>query len=143
MKNINTQLDSDEMLVYNIIRRETENHGGVFQTKLKELNELKHLEPQKIARIVLKLAKQGLIKRELVSNNGRSMYFLQAISVQVREEKKDSDYYMIKLDSVIEIPCFTCKELERCSEGSFPAPSKCPLLTRYIMSKLGKSSRTF
>ncbi len=134
-------LAPEERLVYEVIKRETELHGGIFQTKLKELTELRHLEPQRIARIVLKLARQGLIKRQLVSNNGRSMYFLQAVTISEPKPSEKDLELPIKLDTVLEIPCFICRELERCSEGGYPAPSRCPLLTRFLISKTSNQSR--
>ena len=128
-------LAPEEQLVYEIIKRETERHGGIFQTKLKELSELRHLEPQRIARIVLKLARQGLIKRQLVSNNDRSMYFLQAITRAEIRPLNTNLALPIRLDTVLHIPCFACRELERCNEGGYPSPSRCPVLTKFLVSK--------
>jgi len=135
MDSSDLNLAPEERLVYEIIKRETERHGGIFQTKLKELSELRHLEPQRIARIVLKLARQGLIKRQLVSNNDRSMYFLQAIARAEIKSLNTNLALPIRLDTVLHIPCFACRELERCNEGGYPSPSRCPILTKYLISK--------
>ncbi|HIP56950.1 MAG TPA: hypothetical protein EYH02_02620 [Ignisphaera aggregans] len=135
MGSTDLNLAPEEQLVYEVIKRETERHGGIFQTKLKELSELKHLEPQRIARIVLKLARQGLIKRQLVSNNDRSMYFLQAITKAETRSLSTNLALPIRLDTVLHIPCFACRELERCNEGGYPSPSRCSILTKFLISK--------
>jgi len=141
-------LDANERIVYEVIRKETTRNGGVFQVALKEFPELKHLEPQQIARIVSRLVKKGLVRRKLVSNNGRSMYFLQAI---ILTETKPAITKTIKINipieisSFLEIPCFTCKELENCAEGHNVNPFKCPLLTNFISvySKKFKASSLY
>jgi len=136
-------LSEPERLVYEIIRRETELHGGVFQVKLKEFAELRHLEPQQIARIVSKLVKQGLVKRKLVDNNGRSMYFLQAVITSTPSMPKLKKLDVpIELSTVIEIPCFTCKDLYDCVAGGYISPHNCPKLTKYLLQKIRTSRQS-
>jgi len=128
-------LDANERIVYEVIRKETARNGGVFQVSLKEYPELKHLEPQQIARIVSRLVKKGLVRRKLVSNNGRSMYFLQAVVLTEARPSTPRNIRInipIDISSFLEIPCFTCKELENCAEGHNVNPFKCPLLTNFI-----------
>jgi len=124
------QLDDNEKLVYHIVKRETEEHGGILQTKLKEMPELKNLRPRQITTIVNKLVKLNLIKRELVVNNGRSMYLLKA--VPPISFQKDLGY---AIEIVSGIPCFRCKNLYLCGEGRSFSPLKCPYLTQYLVSK--------
>ncbi len=131
-------LDENEKLVYEVILRATETNGGIFQVKLKELPELKHLEPQQIAKIVSRLVKKGLIRRKLVNNNGKSMYFLQAISIETTPKVELSERISVRIPidagSFLEVPCFQCKELFNCGEGNPSNPTKCPLLTSFIWS---------
>jgi len=129
-------LDENERLVYEIVLRATEASGGIFQVKLKELPELKHLEPQQIARIVSRLVKKGLLKRKLVNNNGKSMYFLQAIVLEpapkVEITRKISINIPIDTGLFATIPCFQCKDLFNCGEGNPSSPLKCPILTSFL-----------
>ncbi len=128
-------LDENEKLVYEVILKATETSGGIFQVKLKEQPELRHLEPQQIAKIVSRLVKKGLIKRKLVNNNGKSMYFLQAIVLENTpriEVERVSIKIPIDAGSFLDIPCFQCKELMNCGEGNPSSPLKCPLLTSFL-----------
>ncbi len=125
---IMNQLDNDEKLVYYVIKRETEERGGVLQTRLKEVPDLRNLRPRQIITIVNKLVKLNLIKRELIVNNGRSMYFLKVISPTTIIQK-DLNY---AIGIVSKIPCFRCKNLYLCGEGRSFSPVRCPYLTQYI-----------
>ena len=137
-------LDENERLVYEIVIRATEANGGIFQVKLKELPELKHLEPQQIAKIVSRLVKKGLIKRRLVNNNGKSMYFLQAVVLEPapKLEITKSVSITIPIDTGLftAIPCFQCKELFSCGEGNPSTPLKCPLLTSFLLNIASRGS---
>ncbi len=143
MGNVLQQLSQEERLVYEVIKRKTIEQGGILQVKLKELPELRGLEPQRIARIVLKLAKLGLVKRQLVNVEGRSMYLVRALTVEEKPSiKQEKSLIPIKLDLVAEIPCFYCKELDRCASGSPINPLKCMYLTNYLLKKSEHISHT-
>ncbi len=139
-----SSLDENERRVYEVILRATKTDGGIFQVKLKELNELKSLEPQQIAKIVSRLVKKGLVKRKLVNNNGKSMYFLQALILEqpkVEVSPSLSINIPIEMSSVMSIPCFRCKELYNCGEASSHSPLRCPLLTSFLIN-LTKTNST-
>ncbi len=124
------QLNDNEKLVYYVIKRETEERGGILQIKLKEIPDLKNLKPRQITTIVNKLVKLNLIKRELIVNNGRSMYLLKVVpSVTIQ---KDLSY---AVEIVSKIPCFKCKNLYLCGEGRSFSPLKCPSLTQYLINE--------
>jgi len=130
-------LDENERKVYEVILNATKSKGGIFQVKLKELTELKNLEPQQIARIVSRLVRKGLVKRKLVNNNGKSMYFLQAVAIEQPKVEISLGLNVcipISVNTVINIPCFRCKELFNCSETSSCNPFKCPLLTNFLLN---------
>jgi len=124
------QLDDSEKLVYYVVKRETEEHGGILQTKLKEIPDLKNLRPRQITTIVNKLVKLNLIKRELIVNNGRSMYLLKVVPSTTFQ--KDLGY---AVEIVSKIPCFRCKNLYLCGEGRSFSPLKCPYLTQYLVNE--------
>jgi len=122
--------------VYEVIKRETIKNGGVLQSKLREFEELKNYDSRQIARLVLRLVRKGLVRRQPVKQNSRSTYLLEAVLSPIQTIK-----IPLKLDMVLEIPCFTCKELERCNEGNYFSPSHCPYLTRYIQQLVERFRR--
>ncbi len=78
------------------------------------------------SRIALKLVKRGLIEREPVVHNGKRTYRLFL-------KKKEELLYKIKLDGVLDIPCFTCPHYTRCSSGGYINPATCDKLTEWII----------
>ena len=101
---------------------------GVLQS---DLWKMLGLDSREGSRLVLRLAKKGLIKREQVSIKGRRTYKLTA--VEIVEEK-----FTIKIDvsSIVDIPCSVCPYINECSPRNFRDPASCPLLDAWIQRKL-------
>ncbi|RLG78030.1 MAG: hypothetical protein DRO12_00510 [Thermoprotei archaeon] len=132
---IGVSLSADEQLLYEVIKRETIKNGGVLQSRLREFTELQNYDSRQIARLVLRLVKKGLVRRQPVRQDGRSTYLLEAILSPLHTIRMP-----IKIENVIAIPCFTCKELERCNEGNYHSPTRCPYLTRFIQTILSRKT---
>ncbi len=132
------ELNDVEKRVYEVIKNITAAQGPIPQTKLKELPELRGISPQQIAKTVLKLSRLGLIRRQRITKDGRSMY---VVSVTTIEQPPQNFVLPIRLDFVIRIPCFKCKELERCTSGSYYNPQHCSTLTEFLRSIIKKSSK--
>jgi len=130
-----SNLSDVEKIVYEVIKRETENSGGIMQRKLKEIQELKNIRPRELQHIVKKLIKMNLVRRLRVSSNGKTSYFLQA----VLKELTKGELIKISLDDIINIPCLTCKYIAICGTSKLHNPSRCSVLTRYLISKTLKS----
>lgn len=103
---------------------------GIYQH---ELWKMLGLDSREGSRLALRLLKKGLIIREPTVHNGRRTYKL----FLAKKEKK-----VIKLEVdigvAIEVPCFTCRHLERCHTGggSFFDPSSCPILHKWLDHKV-------
>jgi len=101
---------------------------GIYQHELwKRLG----LDSREGSRLALRLLKKGLIVREPTVHKGRRTYKL-FIATRSKERVK----LTIKIGQVIEIPCFSCKNLERCHAGGFFDPRTCPLLRTWLNKKL-------
>ena len=101
---------------------------GLYQY---ELWKLLKIDSREGSRLTLRLVKKGLIVREPVIHSGRKTYKLYY--VRPRAPK-----IMVSINSVLDIPCFRCPNEDKCSEGSFHNPEKCPLLTRWIAEQVAK-----
>jgi len=119
-----TSLSPLEQKAYNLIKRS--GRKGILQS---ELWHRLGIDSREGSRIALKLLKRGLIEREPVTHNGKRTYRLYIKRVREAAEK-------IKLDGIIEIPCFTCPLYSKCSSGSYINPSTCSKLTEWIIRNI-------
>ncbi|RLG84994.1 MAG: Lrp/AsnC family transcriptional regulator [Thermoprotei archaeon] len=128
-----SKLSAEELKAYNIIREESVK-GGILQPELwKKLG----INSKHGSRIILKLIKKGLVQRILVEHNGRRVYKLLTTTRSILVQK-----FNINLNLVSEIPCFLCREIDKCSLGNYFSPATCPKLTSYILTKLNHFSKT-
>jgi len=106
---------------------------GVLQS---DLWKMLHLDSREGSRLVLRLAKKGLIKREQVSIKGRRTYKLTAVDVV--EEK-----FTIKIDvsSIVDIPCSVCPFINECAPNNFRDPASCPWLDAWVRRKVMERKR--
>jgi len=107
-------------------------HGdeGIYQHELwKTLG----LDSREGSRLALRLLKKGLITREPTVHKGRRTYKLF-----IAKRSKQTVTVDIKIGSVIEVPCFSCKNLERCHSGGFFDPTTCPVLASWLASKIAR-----
>lgn len=89
-----------------------------------------NIDSREGSRITLQLLKRGLISREPVIHNGRRTYKLYAI-------KKYDITLRVNLDTVRDIPCFTCRFFNRCGRGNFYDPRNCRFLTDWLLRITG------
>jgi len=129
-------LNEEEKIVYDVIRRETLLHGGVYHIDLRSLEELKNFSSQKIHRIVSKLLKKGLIERIEREVDGRRVFLLRAIDRGMSKSGESQRVVDIELDlaRMISIPCIGCRYINSCFEGGAVSPSRCPLLLRALIA---------
>ncbi len=120
-----------EQRAYEIIK--SRGKQGVFQN---ELWKMLGVDSREGSRIALKLLKKGLIQREPVIHGGRKTYKLFVI------EQKPAPTIAISIESVIDIPCFSCTELSKCGSGGYFNPFDCPKLTRWILENIKKITRS-
>lgn len=88
------------------------------------------LDSREGSRLVLRLAKKGLIRREQVVVNGRRTYRLRYTRPPSLELKLKVD-----IEDVLGIPCFTCPFLGQCGPGNFNDPRTCPILQAWLERK--------
>ncbi|MCI4436357.1 MAG: hypothetical protein JHC33_06045 [Ignisphaera sp.] len=131
-----------ESVVYAIIKRETEAHGGVLQRKLKEFPELKGVKPRELQHIVKSLIEKNLIKRVKVPDGEKMSYLLQAITIEEKPKTERSvttaPTLTTTLNNLLDIPCVTCKYLNLCGSSNIYTPTKCTILTKYLLSQVQK-----
>ncbi len=82
------------------------------------------------SRAVMKLVRAGLIRRVPVTFKGRKTYKLFYSSRQLENVK-----LVIKLNPVMGVPCFLCRDLEKCGLGSYFNPLMCSRLTEFLQGK--------
>lgn len=117
------QLVKLESLALELIR---ENSGSILQNELwKKLN----LDSREGSRLVLRLLKKGLIRREEVMVNGRKTYRLFIVE---ETGKRKNLVLKVRLETVMKIPCFTCPILEECGHSELSSPQTCQLLDSWL-----------
>jgi hypothetical protein len=100
---------------------------GVVQSELwGQLN----IDSREGSKIVMKLVKSGLVSRVPVVYKGRKTYKLVYVSKQ-----PNSTQLVVKLNPVMTIPCFLCKDLDKCGLGSYFNPLICNKLTTYLLER--------
>jgi len=101
--------------------------NGILQSELwRRLG----LDSREGSRLVLRLAKKGLIRREQVVVNGRRTYRLRYTRPPSMELR-----ILVDLSDVMDIPCFTCPYLDQCGPGNFNDPRTCPILHSWLERK--------
>jgi DNA-binding MarR family transcriptional regulator len=101
---------------------------GIYQHELwKALG----LDSREGSRLALRLLKKGLIVREPAVHKGRRTYKLY-----LAKKTKQPIKLSIHIGLALEIPCFTCKNLEKCHNGGFYDPVNCPILAAWLNSKI-------
>jgi len=110
---------------------ESKGNEGLFQS---ELWKILGIDSREGSRIALQLLKKGLIKREPVVNNGRRTYKLYAI-------RRTTINLRVNIASVIDIPCFTCMNIDKCSNGGFYDPRTCRLLTEWLLKQVNEKNK--
>ncbi len=108
-------------------------HKGVLQS---DLWKMLGLDSREGSRLVLRLVKKGLIKREQVSVNGRRTYKLTTI-----EAAEEALTIKINIASILDIPCATCPHINECGLKNFYDPATCPLLDHWIARNLSGGKR--
>lgn len=101
---------------------------GIYQH---ELWKMLGLDSREGSRLALRLLKKGLIIREPTVHNGRRTYKL-FLAKQIKKKPKIT----IRIGNAIEIPCFTCRNLDKCHNGGFYDPSTCPILASWLNNKI-------
>ena len=111
-----------EELAYQKIKEAGDN-GLPQKDLIKELG----LSTKEASIIIKKLIEKKKIIKRSVKENGKSIIKLFAI------DDDGIDIY-VSLSSIIEIPCYTCRNLKKCGNGSYISPSSCPQLSKYLLS---------
>lgn len=140
------QLSLEERKVYDVIKRETMNTGGIKQTLLKKHPDLRDIDPKKISQITKKLIKLNIIKRTVIENGNKRVYMLIAkdspenldIEKPITTSYNTNGLHQILLD----IPCIKCRHLFLCSAKHAYNPLRCSLIAYFILERSGIVSKT-
>lgn len=106
-------------------------NGSILQSDLwKELG----LDSREGSRLVIRLVKKGLVRRETVSINGRKTYRLFV----VEQTARTAPSVVVDLKTVMDIPCTTCPYISQCGPGNFYDPATCAWLDSWLEEKAGR-----
>ena len=74
------------------------------------------------SRIALRLEAKNLIRRERELANGR---WTNRIYITMRR---------VNIDSLIDVPCMICEDIQKCEVGRGLSAAECDMLTQWLMS---------
>jgi len=121
--------DENEKVAMELIKKYKK---GVLQSELwKKMG----LDSREGSRLVLRLSKKGLIKREQVTVNGRRTY-----RIFIAEKPIESKVLNVSISSILDIPCTTCPYIDECDLGGFHQSSTCMLLELWLTREATLSS---
>ena len=101
---------------------------GILQSDLwKRLG----LDSREGSRIVLRLAKKGVIRREEVIVNGRRTYKL--FPVNPYEGRKAR--ILVDISSILDLPCTLCPYLDQCGLNHFYNPPSCSMMDSWVFKE--------
>lgn len=126
------QLASYEDKAIELIKK---NGGVIIQSDLwKKLK----LDSREGSRLVMRLVKKGLVKREEITVNGRKTYKLYL----TKSNNEGNFSLKVSLASILDIPCATCPVIDQCGLGYFYEPSSCVLMDSWVSKIAGLRSRS-
>jgi DNA-binding MarR family transcriptional regulator len=76
------------------------------------------------SRISLRLEAKNLIKRERELSNGR---WTHRLVITIRR---------VNIDSLLDVPCMICEDIQKCEVGRGISASSCEMLTQWLLSRL-------
>ena len=115
-------MEKEELLHKKILES---GEDGISQQELaKKLG----LSTRELATVIKKLIDKKMIAKKAIKENGKSVIKLFAIRTV-----EESNIY-VNLESIEEIPCFSCKLLFKCDNGAHVNPSSCTKLSSWILS---------
>lgn len=85
------------------------------------------------SRLVLRLMRKGLVRREEVTLGGRRTYRLYSVETGAAKFT-----VQVGTASILDIPCSTCPHLLDCGAGGFYDPSTCTLLELWLRRETTK-----
>lgn len=123
-------MESNLSMYEKIIQEKIEESGadGVSQ---QELAKTIGISTRELSIVIKKLIEKKLIQKKTVRENGKSIVKLFAI-----KSFENTDIY-VNLESIKDVPCFSCKILHKCNNGAHVTPSSCSKLSDWILSLAG------
>lgn len=114
----------DEAVIYNKIK-EADGSGITLQQLSSDMG----VAARQLSLILRKLIEKKKIAKRTVKENGKSV-----IKYFVIIDNENKEIY-IKLENTNEIPCFACKNLFKCGNGSYISPQTCSKLSEWLFKK--------
>ncbi|MCI2414908.1 MAG: winged helix-turn-helix transcriptional regulator [Candidatus Aramenus sp.] len=124
-------MESKTSTYEDMVRQKIAERGsqGISQ---QELAKSVGLSTRELSVIIKKLIEKKQVIKKSVKENGKSI--VKLFAVQVFEEPK----LLVELNNVVDIPCFSCKFLYKCNEGTHVNPNSCSKLSQWILSIIAK-----
>lgn len=117
--------------VYEKIIQEKIAESGEDGVSQQELAKSIGISTRELSIIIKKLIEKKVIQKKTVKENGKSVVKLFAIKTF-----EEPNIY-VNLESIKDVPCFSCKLLYKCNNGAHVTPSSCSKLSDWILSFAG------
>lgn len=107
-----------------------EHKDGMLQSELwKSLG----ISSREGSRLVLRLMRRGLVRREEVTVNGKRTYRVYLVETRAARFSPRID-----VSSILDIPCVKCPHLNECGLGGFYDPSNCDLFESWLKREVAR-----
>ncbi len=102
---------------------------GILQSELiKRLG----IDSRTGSRLIIKLAKRGIIEKTKVVVNGKTTYRLV-----LARRRPAAVNIVVDVSSILDIPCATCRFRDECGPGNLHNPATCRLLDSWLRRVAG------
>jgi|ECHnycMinimDraft_1075156.scaffolds.fasta_scaffold00031_14 DNA-binding Lrp family transcriptional regulator len=97
-----------------------------------EVGRLLGIPGSEAARAISKLIRKGLVRKHSTIVEGKRMVVLYAVmSTDIP--------IVVNLNSVENVPCFSCKVINKCENGSYISPQTCGKMNQWLIESVLRS----
>ena len=97
--------------------------GGDYGVLQMDIWKKVRIDSKKGGKIVEKLERQNLIRRDLELHNNKRTYRLFAVRKT------------LSMEAILDVPCLKCVDLDRCNVGGSISPNSCKLMTDWLLAE--------
>ncbi|BCU68492.1 hypothetical protein HS7_19290 [Sulfolobales archaeon HS-7] len=113
-----------EEIIYSKIRQ-----AGEKGIKQADVSKILGISSAEAARNVTRLIRKGLVRKEATIVDGKKVVMLYIAN-------NDNIDIIANLGNIIDIPCFSCKLINKCQNGSHVSPQSCNKMNRWLIEAL-------
>ena len=119
-------MESEVVSYEELILKRIEEAGDEGVTQADLIRDLK-IPAEEVTRILSKLVRKKKVIKKSVRDDNKNVikYFIA---------KSGGPSLFVDLDLVSNIPCFTCRNLNKCGDGMVISPTTCQIMTNFVLS---------